>query len=274
MATVSLRSFTEAIGYGTRMVGRSMRGFFEIVGVSERQKPKNARKRKKQMGACLNNPEKELVDGPIIGRKTKITITTRKTVGWATAKQFLALKLLNWGTRMVRLVLGTYKYGRKPEADIYTVTLDKYECAMIEMVVADRTEVEDPMMELQTLGAEMAFAKLFNCYMAWDRKYAFYDHFLTLWIEGECVKKTVDVKYTGHQGGMLCVDLETPRRGVCDLYVLMTGLFPTFTFRGCIPGKLFIVEENKRKVWGQKQYAVRQNRLSLEFFSEDAGPIP
>ena len=179
--------------------------------------------------------------------------------------------------------LDAHEFGRKPVVE-YTVTLDKYECHMVELVVDDwiKTDkargvwnsMKDPLKLRQTMGAQMAFAKLFNCYMAWDRKYAFYDHFLTLWIEGECVKKTVDVKYTGHQNGMLCADLETKGRGMCDLYVLMTGLFPTFTFRGCIPGKLFIVEENKRKVWGQKQYAVRQNRLSLEFFSEDAGPIP
>lgn len=48
-------------------------------------------------------------------------------------------------------------------------------------------------------------------------------------------KYTVDVKYTGHQNGMLCADLETKGRGVCDLYALMFGLYPTVYVQGLHP---------------------------------------
>jgi hypothetical protein len=172
--------------------------------------------------------------------------------------------------------LDAHELGKKPVTEKYTVTLDKYECQMVELVVDDWLKVDkargvwnrtkDPLRLRQAMGAQMAFAKLFNCYMAWDRKYAFYDHFLTLWVEGQCVKKTVDVKYTGHQNGMLCADLETKERGVCDLYVLMFGLYPTFTFKGCIPGELFIREENVSGVFWKPVYAVDQKVLSMDFF--------
>ena len=71
--------------------------------------------------------------------------------------------------------LDAHEFGKKPVAEKYT----EYECQMVELVVDDWIKVDkargvwnsvkDPMKLRQMMGAQMAFAKLFNCYMAWGQ---------------------------------------------------------------------------------------------------------
>jgi hypothetical protein len=70
--------------------------------------------------------------------------------------------------------LDAHELGKNPVTEKYTVTLDKYECQMVELVVDDWLKVDkargvwnrtkDPLRLRQAMGAQMAFAKLFNRY--------------------------------------------------------------------------------------------------------------
>jgi hypothetical protein len=176
----------------------------------------------------------------------------------------------------VAIRIDAFEFEKKPVEEKYTVTLDKYECWMVEHIIEDWLGVEkagagwkreNNLLKLrQKIGAQVAFAKLSNCYMALDRRYMQYDLLLTLHLPKRCLESTVDVKCTGHQNGMLCADLETKFRGVCDLYALMFGLYPTYTFKGCILGEQFIKDENIKTVFGKRVYAIDQKALSMNFY--------
>jgi hypothetical protein len=110
---------------------------------------------------------------------------------------------------------------------------------------------------LNFTGAELAFAKMFNIYMDFGRRFRSYDVVLP---DG----RTVDVKHTDQDQGRLVASMETSKRQIPNLFALMVGEFPSFEFRGAIPGKIFIQECNIKDLGHGPCYAIDQSRLSLD----------
>jgi hypothetical protein len=87
---------------------------------------------------------------------------------------------------------------------------------------------ENPMdMDIQGVGAEIAFAKAYGFYPPFDIGIR----------SGSCDfvvnGKTVDVKTSKHKNARLIVAPDKINEGhSCDIYVLATGELPTFNFRG------------------------------------------
>ena len=87
---------------------------------------------------------------------------------------------------------------------------------------------ERPMdMDIQGVGAEIAFAKAYGLYPPFDIGIR----------SGSCDfvvnGKTVDVKTSKHQNARLIVAPDKVNEDhSCDIYVLATGELPTFNFRG------------------------------------------
>ena len=71
---------------------------------------------------------------------------------------------------------------------------------------------------LNFTGAELAFAKMFNIYMDFGRRFRSYDVVLP---DG----RTVDVKHTDQDQGRLVASLETSRRQIPDLFALIVEEF-------------------------------------------------
>lgn len=159
--------------------------------------------------------------------------------------------------------------GVKEDEKRWIVTLNKYEQGMIEKVTADKFGIEDVrgIQNRQTdyfrrrdgFAAELAFCKLFNVYRDFDMQYLGYDVVITLGEE----RRTVDIKQTPYNEGRLLADMGGK---ICDLYVLMIGQFPTFIYRGSIPGAILCRAENIETIGGKQFYAAQQSKLSMEFF--------
>jgi len=169
-------------------------------------------------------------------------------------------------------IRNSVNHGRLSEEE-YEITLNSFEMELVKMVVKQRLRLgdarglktdKDMEKQLNFVGAELAFAKLFNIYMDFGRQYRAYDHVMTLRYPGRTEDVTIDVKHTHQERGHLTANIET--KEVCDFYVLMVGQFPTFVYRGCIPGDVFIREENIKQLGAWRGYAVEQHRLSIEFF--------
>ncbi len=109
---------------------------------------------------------------------------------------------------------------------------------------------------LNPIGAELAFCKAFNLYPDFSRRFKWYDATLP---DG----RTVDVKHTDQDRGHLIAALNSSKKRLVDLYVLMVGEFPTYEFRGVIPAEVFIRKENVKDLGHGPCYAVDQSRLSL-----------
>ena len=78
---------------------------------------------------------------------------------------------------------------------------------------------------------------------------------------------TVDVKSTKYKMGRLQAALRKSPTG--DLYALMTGTFPTFTFRGFMPQKELIKESRIGDLGHGQLYLAEQDELKeLEHISE------
>lgn len=155
----------------------------------------------------------------------------------------------------------------------YEVELDGFECEFVRLVAGEslRRKVGgvgwSPVVgrsrwglgrELDWVGAEMAFAKLFNVYPRFGRGCKGWD--LVLW-DG----RTVDVKQTVYEVGYLACPVRV-RGSVCDVYVLMVGRFPRYVYKGWVSGEELVREENLRKLdgWVMPAYVVSQDRLRLE----------
>lgn len=152
----------------------------------------------------------------------------------------------------------------------YEVTLGDTEMRLVEAVVnvrmAHDREWGNPGWDfgektwhkmLNFTGAELAFGKLFNVYVDFDRRYRWYDVKLS---DG----RTVDVKFTNQDQGHLIVSLDVAKRRIPDLFALMAGGFPTFEFRGIVPGEVFLRPENVKDFGHGPCYALPQSRLSLD----------
>ncbi len=158
----------------------------------------------------------------------------------------------------------------EPREREYEITLGEAEIRYIEAVV-DLKEAYDRQCGkplnlkvgektrrrlLNFTGAELAFAKLFNVYMDFTRRFRWYDVLLP-------GGKTVDIKHTDQDSGRLLVRADE-RKKVPDLFVLMVGEFPTFEFRGAIPGNVLVRRENLRDLGHGPCYVAEQSRLSLD----------
>jgi hypothetical protein len=93
--------------------------------------------------------------------------------------------------------------------------------------------------DLEGIGAEFAFAKLFNLYpdLSIEPRTADTD-------TGDCTLRdgrAVDVKATQYKTGKL-IAVPWKKSGV-QLYALMTGVFPTYTFRGFMEATELLREE-------------------------------
>ncbi len=149
----------------------------------------------------------------------------------------------------------------------YTVIVDRCWIGAIKEKALDISKgAENQDAFVARFGARVAFGDLFNCYVPWDSEILRH----RIWLKGGgFIEKTVDVKYGDSEDGLLTADLNTPERGVCEIYALMTGSMPTFTFRGWVPGQMLIRNENIRDFpWG-KEYALEQKHLSFDFFYND-----
>ena len=155
------------------------------------------------------------------------------------------------------------------KAKIYEVTLGEAEIRYIQAVVDLKIRYDQECGKVINLksgektkrrllnftGAELAFAKIFNVYMDFTRRYRYYDVSFRNGV-------TVDVKHTDQDRGHLIAGIEA-HKAIADWYALMVGEFPTFEFRGAIPGEVFIGEGNIKDLGHGPCYVVGQERLIL-----------
>jgi hypothetical protein len=159
--------------------------------------------------------------------------------------------------------------SRETVKNAYIVTLGEVEIRYIEAVVDAKIRYDQECRKVINLksgektrrrllnftGAELAFAKIFNVYMDFTRRYRYYDVILP---NGG----KVDIKHTDQDRGHLIAGIEA-HKSIADWYALMVGEFPTFEFRGAILGEVFIMEDNIRDLGHGPCYVVGQERLIL-----------
>jgi len=110
--------------------------------------------------------------------------------------------------------------------------------------------------ELDGVGAELAFCRLMNVYpdlTTEPRKGG-----------GDCVVNgvTVDVKTTRYNNGQLIVKEKVPKNHA-TVYALMVGRFPEYDYRGCALARDVLRPERLMKLGAGKVYAVDQEDLVL-----------
>ena len=130
---------------------------------------------------------------------------------------------------------------------------------------AKRGSQSNAQTDLEGVGSELAFCKLFNTYPT--------NTFTTTPrssqkgedIEGDSIlkDKLVDVKSTTYQTGELIAAPWKGKNGV-DCYALMTGNFPRYVFRGFMTAKKLLDEKKLGDLGRGPIYIAQQNEL-VEF---------
>jgi hypothetical protein len=116
--------------------------------------------------------------------------------------------------------------------------------------------------DLEGIGAELAFCKMFNIYPDLQ-----VDHLP----EEDALLRTgqkVDVKTTKYERGHLIVALWKKHK--MDLYSLMVGKFPLYRFAGVIPAEKVFLPSNLKNFGYGNSYAVKQSELvSTDLYLDD-----
>lgn len=130
----------------------------------------------------------------------------------------------------------------------------RYEAARAANVVDAR--VDDSRMDLDTDGfaAELALCRLLNVYpdLTIGPRQGGHD---LVW-----GGFTIDVKQTTYENGHLVATLTKADRS-CEMYALMTGTLPTFTFRGFATKEQLCAAQNVRDLGRGKGYVLEQSKL-------------
>jgi hypothetical protein len=122
-------------------------------------------------------------------------------------------------------------------------------------------KLSDDEMDLEGMGAELAFCKLFNVFPD-----------LTTHLRsskdgmdgGDAILHNgmkVDVKSTTRSNGRLVTANWKNENEKVDLYCLMTGSFPTYTFRGFISSENIFQDKNWRNLGYGYNYVAEQDEL-------------
>lgn len=115
------------------------------------------------------------------------------------------------------------------------------------------SDIPDDVVDLDGMGGELAFAKLFNC---------FPDTGLDAKPDADVVLpdgRSVDVKTTRYQTGrLLAVRWKT--RNV-DLYALMVGVFPRYRFAGMLPAEKLIHDDKLIDLGHGETFGASQDEL-------------
>lgn len=118
-----------------------------------------------------------------------------------------------------------------------------------------------PLIEMNKngFGAELAFCKL--CGILFDsstvEKESHFNKVDATLNDGTCI----DVKTTVYKSGKLIVRTGKEEK-IVDVYVLMTGSFPSFTFRGWATYEEIIKQENMENLGWGNAYSLSQGRLN------------
>ena len=117
-------------------------------------------------------------------------------------------------------------------------------------------EQSDYVTDLEGFAAEMAFSKIFNVYpdFSVETRNANED-------QGDCVvnNKIVDVKTTKYKTGkLLAVKWKASNT---DLYALMIGEFPSYTFKGFMTSKELLKEKRIGSLGHGNTYIAEQSEL-------------
>lgn len=129
--------------------------------------------------------------------------------------------------------------------------------------------VDGATIDLEGMGGEIAFCKLFNVYPDMDIDSA-PPHPLH-----DCVLPDgmrVDVKTTRHQAGKLLVDARKIGRKIdgVDLYALMVGAFPgPYSFRGFIEKNNIVRQDKLGLFYGNRNYIAEQSELRDSYYLID-----
>ena len=121
---------------------------------------------------------------------------------------------------------------------------------------AKKGEQSNEFVDLEGIAGEMAFCKLFNVYPDLEIKVTTQDT-----DAGDCVLNghKVDVKTTSYETGrLICA---TWKNDDVDIYALMVGQFPTYSFRGMANALYLKQESNITDLGRGKVYALEQSKL-------------
>ncbi len=132
---------------------------------------------------------------------------------------------------------------------------ERYKAARKAGVIDARLDTSGEFLDLNGLGAELIFCKMFNLYpdLSVGARSGGYD---------ALTKKgyKVDVKTTKYQHGHLLAT-QKKKNEKTDIYVLMIGDFPTYRFAGFIDKEELFDEKNLKNLGHGTGYAVSQNQL-------------
>ncbi len=121
---------------------------------------------------------------------------------------------------------------------------------------AKKGEQSNEFVDLEGIAGEMAFCKLFNVYPDLEIKVTTQET-----DAGDCVLNghKVDVKTTSYETGrLICA---TWKNDDVDVYALMVGQFPTYSFRGMANASYLKQESNITDLGRGKVYALEQSKL-------------
>ncbi len=110
-------------------------------------------------------------------------------------------------------------------------------------------------MDINAIGAEIAFAKLVNIYPDLEI------HPQSLTWDCTLLGKKIDVKQTESLSNNLITKLNKKDSPI-DIYVLMCGKVPEFTFKGWTTKKKFINDNNIRNLGYGDTYFLHQSELN------------
>lgn len=110
--------------------------------------------------------------------------------------------------------------------------------------------------DLEGFAAEVAFCKLFNVYpdFSVETRTSKED-------DGDCIvnSKTVDVKTTKYKSGKLLA--VSWKESNVDLFALMIGEFPTYTFKGFMTSKELLKKHRLGSMGYRETYIAKQHEL-------------
>ena len=153
----------------------------------------------------------------------------------------------------------------------HTVTLNKGEQEIAKKIAKERYESSraagvynakkgdqsNEFTDLEGISGEIAFCKMFNVYPDMDSKVV-----TQLDDIGDCTYRgyQVDVKTTSYENGkLICA---TWKNDKVDMYALMVGTFPTYSFRGFASAKTLKQQSNIVDLGKGKVYAIEQKQLN------------
>lgn len=133
----------------------------------------------------------------------------------------------------------------------------RYDNAKRHNLQESRPNIMDPFLaDFEGFAGEMAFCKMANIYPDFEIGFnrAKND-------KGDCTYcgYSIDIKTSMKDTQKLIV--KPWKKGKVDVFAMITGKFPTYTFRGFYPSFMVFDDKNLKEMFGNNNYVIEQDKL-------------